>query len=1017
MAKLLFGSYRQVTHTAEEWLLLNSILLNGQIGYESDTGLFKFGDGSSKWSDLSYSAVDWSRVKNQPNGFPPAQHGHSSSDISSLKGFNLSQDINLPLLEDDSLNTALSKIINTVNTKVGVGDSTLTDFLNSWKEDLYAGSITDITLAGTKLIITYGNGQKVEFITQDTIYELPVATADTLGGIFIGTNLTSIDGILSLSKENVVDALGFIPSNANYGPATDTEPGLLSPELKRKLDGIEDGAQVNTVFGVKGSSEVTFRVGNISISKENIGLGDVDNTADAVKRVASAKKLTSPINMSVSGAASSDVSVFDGSSDISLNITQLDATKLKGLIPIESVPKSALERLYPVVDDDARFSLTKDDVQNGDVVKVQSTGYIYFVVDDTKLSSEAGYQTFKVGSASSVEWTGVLNKPPTYPASPHTHYISDLKDLSVVGQTGSYNDLLDQPNSLPNPHPLSLSFISGKSIDYNGVLDVSSTITYTDVGAAPAVHKHTLADIVDGGTWGDSPSLSSDKNLSLVSCFDGISRDNLTFQSSVDGVIWSSFEDPLECQYLFIDSVLDNIKIFPGSFTKFRVIISAYVGINLALKKLILVPRASLADDIKLDVSLLNYNGEEVGLINDHQISGDFIYNIINFDQFQFSGVAPSSTSERQKTFKQITITLSYNGTENKKNVMLQSIKVLGDQIVSLPVSMPFVGIPISEIDYDLNTKFIGSVEALSLLSSTPTTLTTDSSFDSPNPHLDFLTFDAKASLIFSKSTGVGNNLTLKSNEKTSFISDSFVGELTGNASSANSLSTARTLDLGGSESLITGTALFDGSGDIQFNAKPQAMLLQVASTNNLPFYRISSLDFELNLMAFSSAWAFLATSDSVGGFFGLFKVGLTKQGDEISSSVECFLDSGSQATDRLQIGIYKDSLASRIHVDIFFKLSKPFESMKLYSLSNSFLNSFSSAFKFNSPYQEEGASSTDYRNSVDVYSSLDEAASKLYNSSYTKITSCNYVGSGTGAQISTITEEDIVSVMEGNSI
>ena len=60
---------------------------------------------------------------------------------------------------------------------------------------------------------------------------------------------------------------------------------------KTKLAGIEAGAQVNTVTGVKGDSESTYRVGNINITKANIGLGNVDNTADANKDVRSAETL------------------------------------------------------------------------------------------------------------------------------------------------------------------------------------------------------------------------------------------------------------------------------------------------------------------------------------------------------------------------------------------------------------------------------------------------------------------------------------------------------------------------------------------------------------------------------------------------------------------------------------------------------------------------------------------------------------------------------------------------------
>ena len=46
----------------------------------------------------------------------------------------------------------------------------------------------------------------------------------------------------------------------------------------------------NIITGVKGGNESDFRTGNINITKAHIGLGSVDNTADADKKVAQAEK-------------------------------------------------------------------------------------------------------------------------------------------------------------------------------------------------------------------------------------------------------------------------------------------------------------------------------------------------------------------------------------------------------------------------------------------------------------------------------------------------------------------------------------------------------------------------------------------------------------------------------------------------------------------------------------------------------------------------------------------------------
>lgn len=72
--------------------------------------------------------------------------------------------------------------------------------------------------------------------------------------------------------------------------ATTSAAGLLSASDKIKLNGIESGAQKNTVTGIKGSSESSYRTGNVNITKANIGLGSVDNTSDANKPVSTAQQ-------------------------------------------------------------------------------------------------------------------------------------------------------------------------------------------------------------------------------------------------------------------------------------------------------------------------------------------------------------------------------------------------------------------------------------------------------------------------------------------------------------------------------------------------------------------------------------------------------------------------------------------------------------------------------------------------------------------------------------------------------
>lgn len=46
---------QQRRDTAANWASANPTLLSGELGYESDTGKWKVGNGSTAWSSLAYS--------------------------------------------------------------------------------------------------------------------------------------------------------------------------------------------------------------------------------------------------------------------------------------------------------------------------------------------------------------------------------------------------------------------------------------------------------------------------------------------------------------------------------------------------------------------------------------------------------------------------------------------------------------------------------------------------------------------------------------------------------------------------------------------------------------------------------------------------------------------------------------------------------------------------------------------------------------------------------------------------
>ncbi len=59
--------------------------------------------------------------------------------------------------------------------------------------------------------------------------------------------------------------------DTTYSPATTAAAGLMSADDKTKLNGIAAGAQVNSITGVKGAAESTYRTGQVNITPANVG--------------------------------------------------------------------------------------------------------------------------------------------------------------------------------------------------------------------------------------------------------------------------------------------------------------------------------------------------------------------------------------------------------------------------------------------------------------------------------------------------------------------------------------------------------------------------------------------------------------------------------------------------------------------------------------------------------------------------------------------------------------------------
>ena len=212
---------------------------------------------------------------------------------------------------------------------------------------------------------------------------------------------------------------------------------------KSKLAGIETNAN-NYVHPLSGVTASTYR--SVTVNQQ----GHVTSGSN-------------PTTLAEYGITDAAKAIHTHTSD---DIESLDASKLTGMIDIAQIPHGALERLVTVVDDVARFALTTNEVQKGDTVKVVSTGFMFFVIDETKLNTEEGYEQYTASAATSVPWSGILNKPETFPPTVHTHTKSDITDF---------------PTSIKNPNALTIS-LNGTTTVYDGEVEKTININEETLG-------------------------------------------------------------------------------------------------------------------------------------------------------------------------------------------------------------------------------------------------------------------------------------------------------------------------------------------------------------------------------------------------------------------------------------------------------------------------------------------------------------------------------------------------------
>ena len=245
--------------TASEWTAANTVLATGEVGFETDTGRFKIGDGSTAWNSRAYASP-------APNAV--ADHAALTTSVHGIEDTS-----NLVVISDLAPLAPLAgpTFTGTVSlpstTSIGDISSTELSYLNGVTSAIQTQ--LDAKLVSSDVSTTYA----------------PIANPSFTGTV-------------------------VLPSTTSIGDVSSTELGYVNGVTSAIQTQIDSKAPI---------ADPTF-TGTVSgISKSMVGLGNVDNTADADKPVSTATQTALDAKLNLSGGTMTGKITLDGDPSSSLH--------------------------------------------------------------------------------------------------------------------------------------------------------------------------------------------------------------------------------------------------------------------------------------------------------------------------------------------------------------------------------------------------------------------------------------------------------------------------------------------------------------------------------------------------------------------------------------------------------------------------------------------------------------------------------------------------------------------------
>lgn len=354
-----------------------------------------------------------------------------------------------------------------------------------------------------------------------------------------GTDTVQGDVKLSDATNSSLDAASGMTA------ATPKAVKAVQDSANNKLDKVSSSDQT-VVSKVTFNNAIVVNQG-VTVPSGYYFTGNLQGNATTATTLQNSRQISVKIGNGTAGTAN-----FNGGANAAITIPQVDASVVTtGTLPLSVLPQGALERLIKVVDEEARFALTTENVQLGDSVLQIDTDTMYIVVDTAELDNEAGYEEYAAGTAVLAETAEKVQNALTVQKNGVTQFTYNGSTAQTINIASSFADLTGQiaANQIPD------------GIITDDKLGINYAGSSSKGGAATSANKLTTARTIALG---------------------GILEGSVSFDGSTDVTLSGDIADESITENLLADNAVTTAKLSNNSVTSAKIVDGTIVAADIA---------------------------------------------------------------------------------------------------------------------------------------------------------------------------------------------------------------------------------------------------------------------------------------------------------------------------------------------------------------------------------------------------------------------------------------------------